>query len=127
MSEVTSAMIRSVDYAGAAMRRRENHRFLEQFLGERNLLRITLSGDDLPLCYPFLSPRPMRRRSIDRGFYIQFYRPGLATNRVPGFAWERTLVSSLCLLPVDQRYNYEAMSLMADEVIEAFDQPRVVS
>ncbi len=124
MSEWTSKMVRAVDYTGAAMRRRENFRFLERYLGERNLLRIVLSGDDVPLYYPFLPRRPIRKHLIERGIYVPCIWPELTSRQGLDFVWERSLASDLCPLPVDQRYDAEIMSILIDEVIRALDQRR---
>lgn len=121
MSELTAKLMEEIDFDGIAARRRANYRALDGLLGTRNRLRLSLGEGDVPLYYPFLGSVPLREELIRRGVYVPCLWPEVAARSNTMFTWERELAVRLCPLPVDQRYEAEAMQEVAVRVLGAID------
>jgi hypothetical protein len=121
ISEAASDLMARIDYAAVAKRRRANYLALDELLGERSLLRPTLSADDVPIYYPLLVSKPLRGELIRRGVFVPCLWPEVISRAGGLFAWERELAALLCPLPVDQRYDPDAMQEIASRVVEALD------
>lgn len=116
MSILSRAILRDVDYGGAAAARRRNFRTLGNSLGDRNLLDCALDDDAVPLYYPFLWKAPLRRSLRERGIFVPCLWPELGARTEAGFEHERAMAQCLCLLPIDQRYDERAMKRVIAEV-----------
>lgn len=116
MSDLSSVLLRHVDYDEVADRRRKNFQCLHAALGQLNHLDCALVEDDVPLYYPFLSEAPLRERLIEREIFVPYLWSEVQTRTSQGFAWERQLARRLSPLPVDQRYHCSDMAKIAEEV-----------
>ena len=56
MSKLTQRIMQSIDYEAAAQKRRENYLKLQEVLGEKNNLTLSLEKDAVPMVYPYLAP-----------------------------------------------------------------------
>jgi hypothetical protein len=116
ISDFAASVMNRIDYARVAARRRANFLALDERLGDVNRLRLMLSPDDVPLYYPFLAPIVLRDELIRRRVFVPLLWPEILTRSGGSFAWERELAARLCPLPVDQRYDAEAMREVAVRV-----------
>jgi hypothetical protein len=108
MSRLTERLLSSIDYAGAAAARVRNFAYLDEALGQRNLLG-SIRGGPGPLVYPFRSDDPnLRNRLITKKVFVATYWPGIGA-RTTGFEFERMLAEQIIPLPVDQRYGEDEL------------------
>jgi hypothetical protein len=109
MSNLTKALLRSIDYETIREKRLENFAHLHHALGAFNELSIKLGSDDVPLVYPFLTKTTdLRKRLIQNSIYVATYWPD-PKNRITARSREDYLVSNLVPLAIDQRYGKEEM------------------
>jgi hypothetical protein len=115
-SAFSTGILRGINYAEAARRRRANFEFLHSRLAAFNRLEFELRDDMVPFCYPFMSIRPLDRQVlIDKKIYFPVLWPEVIKRTDEGFEWERELAHNLFPLPIDQRYGAEEMRFIADE------------
>lgn len=120
-SATTLNLLRCVDYGAVAARRRANYLVLERLLAERNRLHVKLSRDDVPVYYPLLPSKAIRHELIRRGVLVPCLWSEVIGRAGGSFLWERELAALLCPLPVDQRYDSQAMEEIASRALEALD------
>lgn len=113
MSAVTEDILRAVDYADVAERRRANWRALHAALGESNGLR--LAEPEAPFMYPYMvdGAQQVRRRLIAAGVFVPVLWPDLPGG-LPEGSVARELSGSILPLPVDQRYGGDEMDYMLE-------------
>ena len=114
MSKLTSRILESVDYVSVRIKRCNNFLLLHKYLGEDNLLNISLCEDSVPKVYPFYtSNTELREYLIDQKVYVAKYWPNI-------LQWckcsdiEYSLCNGILPLPIDQRYGRKCM----DRIIE---------
>lgn len=78
MSLLTETILKSVDYDEVRRKRLENFNFLAEKLGSINELKLNLTKDDVPLCYPLLIEKEgLREHLISNNIYISKYWSGI--------------------------------------------------
>jgi hypothetical protein len=103
MSRLTQTLLRHISYEDIRIRRKENFAWLHERLSAHNDFPLSLSGNEAPLCYPFLSrsgctPEALRAQRI----YVPRYWPEIASSHTaPPF--ETMLAQDTLFLPCDQR------------------------
>lgn len=109
MSPLTHRIMSSIDYSAVAERRRQNYQQLDKALGNKNGMSLTLSADEVPMIYPFLTTnKQLRERLIDNKIYVARYWPNvLDWCDKKGIDYQ--LTTQLLPLPIDQRYGEEDM------------------
>ncbi len=71
MSNLTTRLIKSIDYDRTRQQRMENFRYMDHHLKRDNLFQHDLSDDDVPMYYPFLTEKEqLRKHLIDNKIYI---------------------------------------------------------
>jgi len=112
MSNLTKALLRSINYEGVRSKRLKNFAYLHRTLGRLNEISISLSNDDVPMVYPLLTKSTeLRTRLNDHSVYIATYWPEIK-GRVPTRSREAYLISNLIPIPIDQRYGKEEMDII---------------
>lgn len=121
MSNITSSILESVDYAKVKNIRKCNFNILANNLSSTNELQIPLAEDDVPMAYPYLSRNiGLRGRLIDNKIYVAKYWPLIPSicnkDDIEYYLFER-----LIPLPIDQRYGEQEMlkviNVLRDECI----------
>lgn len=109
MSKLTSRILESVDYVSVRIKRRNNFLLLHKYLGEDNLLNISLCENSVPMVYPFYtSNTELRKYLIEQKVYVAKYWSNI-------LQWckysdiEYSLCNGILPLPVDQRYGKDEM------------------
>lgn len=105
MSNLTAAILESIDYDNAAKQRRENYLFLDSALGKHNRIHFELNSDVVPMVYPYWSDDDsLRKRLIDNKIYVATYWPNVVEWCKP-IDLECELSTHIIPLPIDQRYE----------------------
>lgn len=109
MSNLTDQLMKGIDYPSAAQRRRENYKYLHQYLAETNQLSLELDEEAIPLAYPYLTKDgELKQKLIDERIYVPTYWSNV-------LEWsqkkdlEYLLAQKACFLPIDQRLGIEEM------------------
>lgn len=109
MSNLTTQMMKGIDYQTVAQKRRDNYKNLHQHLAETNQLLLELDEDAVPMVYPYLTKDDkLKQKLIDERIYVPTYWPDvLKWSKEKDF--EYLLVRNTCFLPIDQRYGRDEM------------------
>ena len=119
MSNLTLRLLESIDYDDAASRRRENYRYLHDFLANSNLIDLVLDDDAVPMIYPFLIEKEgLREHLIRNKIFVARYWPNVL-NWAPSSSLESKFVNMLLPLPIDQRYGHEQMQAIVNTILDA--------
>ena len=117
MSNLTAEMMRGIDYQAVASRRRENYKYLNEYLGATNQLQLPLADDAVPMVYPYLTDdKTLKQRLISEKIFVATYWPNVLEWCKPDDV-EFRLACSICHLPIDHRYDIKEM-LMIVEIIK---------
>jgi hypothetical protein len=112
MSIISKDLLARIDMKSAAQRRRDNFEFLHKQLGSSNLLDVKILNDlgsNVPFCYPYMPNQKIHKEKLARdGIFVPTFWADSDIRFVSG-SFESELVDKLLPLPVDQRYNLEAM------------------
>ena len=112
MSKLTERLMQSIDYEKSAHTRRNNFCILHELLKKTNNNRITLDDNAVPMVYPYYSDKErLREYLINNKIFIARYWPNVLEWCQSG-DWEYQLSENLVFLPIDQRYNEEAMEII---------------
>lgn len=112
MSKLTERLMQSIDYEKSAHTRRNNFCILHELLKKTNKNRITLDDNAVPMVYPYYSDKErLREYLINNKIFIACYWPNVLEWCQSG-DWEYQLSENLVFLPIDQRYNEEAMEII---------------
>ena len=105
MSDITSAILCSIDYEAIKKIRRENYNYLSRNLDTDNGLHPVLSDEAVPLAYPYLtSDRSLRNHLISHKVYVPKYWLNVA-DWSSSESLEYLLAECLLPLPVGQTYG----------------------
>lgn len=114
MSNLTNALLSSIDYEKARQIRRDNYLYLDKALCASNQIKLELDNTSVPMVYPFLSyDDNLKQRLIANKVYVATYWPNVFEwNNEDD--WEYTMAERVVFIPVDQRYGKDEM----DRIIE---------
>lgn len=116
MSNLTTALLSSIDYEEIKHVRRQNYHNLSIQMGKRNRLRLRLNEDAVPLCYPFFAENPeLRKKLIEKRIFVPTYWPNVLDQSNEDSV-EHRLASNLFPLPIDQRYDSVYMERIVDVI-----------
>lgn len=122
MSDSTRRVLDSIDYPDIARRRIDNLALLRQRLDGLNRFTAWPAHNPPALCYPLLLDSPQQAAGLRRHLLMQtiyvpcYWREVIDSPTAPPF--ERHLAECLLPLPLDQRYDCEAMQRLAEAVIQ---------
>lgn len=109
MSNLTHALLCSIDYDDSKRRRWDNYQCLDSALKKTNMLHLSCGSDDVPMVYPYLTTdKELRDRLISSRIYVATYWPNV-------LKWcditskEFSLAQTLLPIPIDQRYDTDDM------------------
>ena len=109
MSNLTRAILNSIDYEATKHKRNENFAYLHSVLKGKNLLKFDLNCLDGMMVYPFVSKNIKLRESlISKKIYVATYWPEV--NDRSGCDIEKKITDTLVSLPIDQRYEEKDMN-----------------
>ena len=107
MSQFSHNILRAIDYDEVAKTRENNYRFLDDMLGNANLLKKNVKR--VPFVYPFLTQRSdeLRHHLISEKIYVPKYWNSRFENEFDMI--EKEFSAQILPLPIDQRYSLEDM------------------
>ena len=117
MSPQTKMILSQIDYNSAIEKRKQNYEYLNNVLGEKNLLQLpSMDSFACPMVYPFMTDdESLRPRLIQNKIFTACYWPNVlewcGKNQL-----EYKLATQIIPLPIDQRYNEMDM----DRIINFF-------
>lgn len=118
MSQLTDAILSTVNLDAARSRRNENFLALHAELASFNRCAFDLAQIDGPLCYPLLIDAPgLREHLIASRIFVATYWPDVR-GRVEAKTAEAMLVDELLPLPCDQRYGVAEMARLAQACLD---------
>ena len=116
MSKLTESILSSIDYKAINLKRRQNYAFLNDVLGESNLIHLGMDEDAVPLVYPYLTKdSSLKQKLIDNKIFVATYWPNVKEWTTVEML-ERDLFECLIPIPCDQRYDKQDM----DRIINLF-------
>lgn len=120
MSKLTESILASIDYKGISQKRRQNYAFLNDAIGDSNLIHLDMDEDSVPMVYPYLTKdSSLKQKLIENKIYVATYWPNV-------FEWcrskdlEYNLANNLLPLPIDQRYGKEELCYIVSK-LENYD------
>lgn len=124
MSTLTQAMLRSIDYSDALVRRNANFTVLNRALGRVNRLPLSTHIPAGPLCYPlFAGVDGLHQWLIDHRVFVARYWPDVRGPDGSESDLESMMARQCVPLPCDQRYDAADMERVI-ELVMAFLQAR---
>lgn len=109
MSKLTESILSSIDYKVISQKRRQNYAFLNDALGESNLIHLDMDEDAVPMVYPYLTKDlSMKQKLIENKIFVATYWPNVFNLMTPNDI-EFKLANCLVCIPVDQRYGVADM------------------
>ena len=110
MSDTTKRILDHIDYERVIAKRRENFKYLNERLKEKNCLQLpTIESFECPMVYPFVTriDRNLRKELIGKKVFVAMYWPNV--HQIGHYDFEYDLAERLVALPIDQRYGKEEM------------------
>lgn len=110
MSELTKAILRSIDYDSVKTKRNINFNYLHNNLSESNGLNIKFEDIACPMVYPYYSKKnDLRRILIDNKVYVATYWHNVLCNSNIE-TLEFDFAKNILPLVIDQRYGIKDVS-----------------
>lgn len=107
MSDLTSKVLASIEYERVRRRRRDNFNLYSQAFYFCNTFDFDLSGNDVPMAYPFFTEDlQLRGRLINNRIFVATYWNNIFDWCEP-YEAEYIFAKNIIPLPVDQRLNRE--------------------
>jgi len=120
MSNITRAILKSVNYEEVMQKRKCNFEYLHSKLKEKNKLNFDIPDLNVnaPMVYPFVSNEPkLKSYLIAQKIYVANYWKEVK-ERKGCSELEKKLVDQLVPLPIDQRYGAEDMNRVLSVLTE---------
>ena len=105
MSNLTRALLSSIDFERIKKIRRNNFSFLHERLGASNKLLLDGFGSNCPMVYPYCTDdENLRKKLIDNRIFVATYWPNVL-NWCNVDKLENFLTKNIIPIPIDQRYE----------------------
>lgn len=114
MSNLTSALLCSIDYSKASELRLKNYTILNNSLENDNLFQLDKIDNQVPMIYPFWTDdNQLRNKLIENRVFSPVFWPSVK-DWSPSNSLESRLVKEVIYLPLDQRYSTSEMNRILD-------------
>lgn len=122
MSNITQAILKSIDYDKIKLIREKNFIHLHSILKKYNELEIDISELNGPMVYPYLNKGNVKLRNflIKNKIFVARYWPNVSKWVKDDNANEIYLLNNLIPLPIDQRYSIEEMKSILYVILGEF-------
>jgi len=112
MSVLTESILSGINYDECANIRRTNFAYLDEQLGQENILRLNFSAEDVPMVYPLLLEDPsVKQQLINQKIFVATYWPNVY-EWAHADSYEYFLTKHLVSLPIDHRYSIADMKVI---------------
>lgn len=112
MSNLTKALMSSIDYEKSKKNRNQNFLYLHEKLAQFNKLSFNISSVDAPMVYPLLLENDkIKKLCIHKKIYVATYWKEVI-DKVTKDSFEYACSNYLLPLPIDQRYDIDDMKKM---------------
>lgn len=110
MSNITAAILSSVEYELIKKIRRENFIYIHNKLSNSNLIQFEFDKTEVPMVYPYLieGGNKLKKKLIEKKIYVATYWPNVLIQSKKD-SYEYYLANNLVNIPIDQRYNDQDM------------------
>lgn len=115
MSEISLKIMKSIDHSKIIKIRKKNFLLFHKKLNSLNLLKINNNNKIVPMCYPLLLKKKIKKRLISKGIFIPTYWPEVL-KRTQKDDFENFLTKNLICLPIDQRIDNSLIGKICNEV-----------
>lgn len=118
ISRLTESLLGNIDYDFVKLRRLSNFDILHKNLKTFNRLSLTLTTNDVPMFYPYLTEHPLKARQklLKKGIDTAIYWPA-----IDSFCEKNTysiyLRDHIVPLPLDQRYEKNDMERILSAIL----------
>lgn len=115
MSGTTKRILEHIDYGNVVTKRRENYKYLQEILAEKNFLFLPeMATFSCPMVYPFITKnnRDYRKELIDNKVFVAKYWPNV--HQLGQYELEYEFAERMVPLPIDQRYGAVEMQRIID-------------
>ncbi len=118
MSNITEAILCSIDYDKAIHIRQENYTLLAKVLDVSNKMHFVINDKDVPMVYPYLTDdSDLKQRLIDNKIYVATYWPNVV-NWCNIESKEYGYAMNTIYIPIDQRYMMNEMQIIINDLIK---------
>jgi hypothetical protein len=118
MSNITQAILKSIDYMAIAEKRISNFNYLQNSLGTINECRISNELCQAPMVYPYMNcEKNLRSHLIENKIFVAQYWPNLIES-CDDRTIEKKFAQNLICLPIDQRYSNKEMQTIIDLIFK---------
>lgn len=113
MSRLTHNLLRNIDYESAKAIREQNYKYLNEKLGDKNLLKMKMPAG--PYAYPFYAKNGMqiKKQLAEKKIYVPTLWPNVLA--MDG-SLEKDYAENILPLPTDQRHGIEDMARIVEEI-----------
>lgn len=116
MSKLTTKMLHSVDYERVKNKRRSNFELYHSLLSKPNKYHISISKNDVPLCYPLVvNNNQLRELLRDQRIYVPYYWPQIEDRYGKSNSAAQLSYKIFCL-PLDQGLEKEDIEYIINKV-----------
>ena len=113
MSKTTLEILGSINYKNDVKHRIENYNYFHKNLKKKNLLSLKNLNDNVPMVYPFLFTKSLKKKLLLNNIYLptyyynskEFYKKN---------SFEYQLIDNLIALPIDGRINKQTIKYILD-------------
>jgi hypothetical protein len=120
MSELTTKLLKGIDYKNIFIRRKENFNYLHNTLKNSNEFKfINIDEIESPMVYPYLisNGNSIKMELIKNKIFIASYWPNVV-EWCEKEVFEYKLSTDLISIPIDQRYDTEDMKYIEEKISE---------
>lgn len=116
MSKLTQAILSSVDCKKVINKRKNNFKYLQKQLSDRNLLSIENNLDFVPFVYPLMIDDDSLKEKLNENkiYVAKYWDEALKRNELSNI--EKEFINQILPLPIDQRYTLDDMARIVEVI-----------
>lgn len=118
MSQLSHAILKSINYDACRKQRLENYQYLCNKLGKLNMINLPPIGNQVPMVYPFITNESgLREALIKNKIYVATYWTDVLKHVLLD-SFEVACMQRLLAIPLDQRYTTADMDCICENIFE---------
>ncbi len=113
ISKLSEYLLSQINYNAIISARRTNYEYLHSQFEDFNKCEAAMNVDKVPMYYPLLLSETINKQYFyDIGIFIPTFWRDTHSRGFAGFEFEKELSDKMLVLPIDQRYTLEDMTLL---------------